>query len=63
MKNDFIRLARFHLGDISQRELADQLGCTTQTLHFAESGKREAKQMILLAIECLLRRADKWPIN
>tara|TARA_B100000787_G_C16133679_1_gene268588 strand:+ start:87 stop:341 length:255 start_codon:yes stop_codon:yes gene_type:complete len=63
MKNLFIRLARFHLGDISQKELAELLGCTTQTLHFAETGKREAKPIMLLAIECLLRRADKWPID
>jgi DNA-binding XRE family transcriptional regulator len=63
MKNEFIRLARFRLGDISQREFADQLGCTKQTIHVIESGKQDCKLTMLLAIECLLRRADKWPIN
>jgi|TARA_R110002110_G_scaffold63820_1_gene176978 DNA-binding XRE family transcriptional regulator len=61
MQNEFIRMARFKLGDITQQQLADQLGCTKQTLHFAESGKRSAKPMLLLAIECLLRRADLHP--
>jgi DNA-binding XRE family transcriptional regulator len=63
MQNEFIRMARFKLGDISQQQLADQLGCTKQTIHFAESGKRPAKIMLLLAIECLLRRANLHPVK
>ena len=62
MENEFIREARFKLR-LTQEELADQLGCTKQTIHFAESGKRDAKITLILAIECLLRRANKWPIN
>tara|TARA_R110000787_G_scaffold4264_1_gene16580 strand:- start:258 stop:428 length:171 start_codon:yes stop_codon:yes gene_type:complete len=56
-------MARFKLGDISQQQLADQLGCTKQTIHFAESGKRPAKIMLLLAIECLLRQANLHPVK
>jgi len=63
MKNDFIRLARFKLGELTQQELADQLGTSKMTINLVETGKREAKQTLIMAIECLLRRADKWPIN
>ena len=63
MKNDFIRLARFKLGDLTQEQLADLLGTSKMTINLVENGNREAKQTLLMAIECLLRRADKWPIN
>ena len=62
MKNEFIRLARFKLGDLTQQQLADQLSINKMTVHLAETGKNEAKPWLLLSIECLLRRADKWPI-
>ncbi len=63
MRNEFIRLARFKLGDLTQEQLADQLSINKMTVHLAETGKSEAKPWLLLSIECLLRRADKWPIN
>ena len=62
MKNEFIRLARFKLGDLTQQQLADQLSINKMTVHLAETGKNEAKPWLLMSIECLLRRADKWPI-
>ena len=62
MKNEFIRLARFKLGDLTQEQLADQLSINKMTVHLAETGKNEAKPWLLMSIECLLRRADKWPI-
>ena len=63
MKNEFKRLARFKLGDLTQEQLADLLGTSKMTINLVENGNREAKQTLLMAIECLLRRADKWPIN
>ena len=63
MRNEFIRLARFKLGDLTQEQLADLLGTSKMTINLVENGNREAKQTLLMAIECLLRRADKWPIN
>ena len=63
MKNEFIRLARFKLGDLTQEQLADLLGTSKMTINLVENGNREAKQTLLMAIEGLLRRADKWPIN
>lgn len=63
MKNEFIRLARFHLGDLTQQQLADLLGTSKMHINLVENGKRDAKITLLLAIECLLRRANKWPIN
>ena len=56
-------MARFKLGDLTQQQLADQLGTSKMTVNLVETGKREAKQTLLMAIEYLLRRADKWPIN
>ena len=62
LENEFIRESRFKLR-MTQAQLAIAVGCTTQTIHIVESGKQECKLTMLLAIECLLRRANKWPEN
>ena len=62
MKNELIRAARFHLGDLTQQQLADLLDTSKMHINLVENGKRKAKTTLLLSIECLLRRADKWPI-
>jgi len=62
MTDQYMKQARTKL-DLTQQQFALVLGCTKQTIHVIESGKQECKLTMLLAIECLLRRADKWPIN
>ena len=59
MENEFIAEARFKMR-YSQQQLADAIGCTKQTIHMVESGKQPCKLTMLLAIECVLRRAGKY---
>lgn len=59
MKIEIIE-ARFQLR-MTQEQFALAIGCTRNTVHLVESGKRECKLTMLLAIECLLRRAGKYP--
>jgi len=58
MKLEIIE-ARFRLR-MNQTQFADAVGCTRQTIHVIESGKQECRLTMLLAIECLLRRAGKF---
>ena len=62
MTDQYMKQARIKL-HLTQEQFALVLGCTKQTINVIERGKQECKLTMLLAIECLLRRADKWPIN
>tara|TARA_R100001377_G_scaffold49952_1_gene29022 strand:- start:599 stop:787 length:189 start_codon:yes stop_codon:yes gene_type:complete len=62
MTHQYMKQARTRL-DLTQEQFALALGCTKQTINVIERGKQDCKITMQLAIECLLRRADKWPIN
>lgn len=54
---------------LTQDELAEALGWGEGTLNPGtlvsrkENGSRTARKSDLLALECLLRRAGKWPVK
>lgn len=54
------RLARQLLG-LNQTDFATLLGWTSKrNVVNLERGDKKAQEQTVLAIECLLRRADKW---
>lgn len=58
MTNEQFKQARLTLG-LTQPKLAELLGWSTQQVSNVENGK-PVMQQTALAIECLLRRADKF---
>lgn len=57
----FLREARAALG-LKQTDLGAELGITSTEVSRKERGERPLTKVMALAVECLLRRADKWPI-
>ena len=58
-----LKQARLALG-LSQAELAKALDWTTaKQIGNIENGHREMAGQTALAVECLLRRAKKWPLQ
>ena len=58
-----LKQARIALG-LSQAELAKALDWTTdKQIRNIENGHREMTGQTALAVECLLRRAKKWPLQ
>lgn len=58
-----LKQARIALG-LSQAELAKALDWTTaKQIGNIENGHREITGQTTLAVECLLRRAKKWPLQ
>jgi transcriptional regulator with XRE-family HTH domain len=63
MANSQLKQARIALG-LSQAEFAKALGWTTaKQIVNIENGHREMTAQTQLAVECLLRRAKKWPLQ
>lgn len=62
MTPEQLKQARLSLG-FDQKEMAAALGWTgPQQVSNLESDRRPISLQTALAVECLLRRADKWPV-
>lgn len=60
MHGSALRAARHRLR-MTQAELGHALGVSSTEIHRKESGLRPITKVQVLAIECLLRRANEWP--
>jgi transcriptional regulator with XRE-family HTH domain len=56
-----LRLARLRL-DMTQDAMGEALGISGIEVYRKEKGQRPITRVQALAIECLLRRADAWPL-
>ncbi|WP_027853864.1 helix-turn-helix domain-containing protein [Marinobacterium litorale] len=61
MTPEQLKQARQALG-LYQQAMADELGVSRVWVGLMERGEKEIEPRTALAVECLLRRAGKWPL-
>lgn len=62
LDGEWLRRARAALL-LTQADFGNEIGITKTEVYRKEKNQRPITQVQVLAVECLLRRAEKWPLR